>query len=846
MDALKPEDPARIGPFMPLARIGAGGMGRVYLARSRGGRPVAVKVIRAEYAEDERFRTRFRREVQAARTVDGMYTAPVLDAGPDDPAPWLATAYIPGPSLQRAVLEHGPLPERSARVLGAGIAEALGAIHGAGLVHRDLKPSNVICGPDGPRVIDFGISASEGGSSLTTTGIVVGSPRYSSPEQCRADPELGPASDIFALGGVMVYATTGVPPFGDGPDHVQLYLVVHEKPDLTGVPIPLRPIVAACLEKDPANRPSTDQLLDALLPPEVDASAVDWLPEAVNQDLRKYAAAPVALAAENPTHERALEEPVPTPAPEAAEDTGAGFGADEGTGAGIGGGTGTGLSMGTTASPHGSVTGTTAATAATENPGRRRMLAGIAGAVVVVATGGGAWYATRTDKKGAAQTVGASYPTTPSQPSTSSPAPSSPATTSSPSPTPSPTPSHALGQWGEDWSSPTDLGGAAGGAVISGDKLIGVYTAPTVNPNPAQDLIAINTLTGATGFTANSIPAVGNVGGAGIAADDKYVYSFGDGVVYAWNLADGSAAWHAKTGLQLSTSSNNMPQTGVLGLIDGILVVGSANFDPSFPPCLAGFDVAARSTVWTMRTTDLQAVASPPTGLALDQTSVTLAVPKAGNLFYVALSDANSLRVLRAFDVQKAKESWHVFFKAYTDNGAGTVNPTVSATAQHVYLTDMHSGSVHAYDTAAGKWMWTYPSVVDKAPPSSDRRFTGQVLEFGDSVFAMDANSMSALQVSSKAPGGTPLWKAPAKFTGFANVPALVGDRIWAEVHTPTNQNALAMAVLDVADGRLVHFYPMPDGPNGNSADLLVPDPSGSAVYILTASGKVLGYRRNQ
>ena len=307
MDALKPEDPSRIGPFIPLARIGVGGMGRVYLARSRGGRPVAVKVIRAEYAEDERFRIRFRREVQAARTVDGMYTAPVLDAGPDDAEPWLATAYIPGPSLQRAVHDHGPLPERSARVLGAGIAEALGAIHGAGLIHRDLKPSNVILGPDGPRVIDFGISASEGGSSLTTTGIVVGSPRYSSPEQCRADPNLTPASDVFALGGVLVFAATGVPPFGDGPDHVQLYLVVHEKPDLTGVPMALRPIVSACLEKDPANRPSTEELLDVLLPPDDiwAAGAVDWLPAGVQQDLREYTADPeggiaqagVALAA---------------------------------------------------------------------------------------------------------------------------------------------------------------------------------------------------------------------------------------------------------------------------------------------------------------------------------------------------------------------------------------------------------------------------------------------------------------------------------------------------------------------------------------------------------------------
>jgi serine/threonine protein kinase/outer membrane protein assembly factor BamB len=835
MDALKPEDPSRVGPFIPLARIGAGGMGRVYLARSRGGRPVAVKVIRAEYAEDERFRTRFRREVQAARTVDGMYTAPVLDAGPDDDEPWLATAYIPGPSLQRAVHDHGPLPERSARILGAGIAEALGAIHGAGLIHRDLKPSNVILGPDGPRVIDFGISASEGGSSLTTTGIVVGSPRYSSPEQCRADPGLGPASDVFALGGVLVYATTGVPPFGDGPDHVQLYLVVHETPDLTGVPMGLRPVLAACLEKDPANRPTTDQLLDTLLPPDESAAdaAVDWLPEAVNRDLRKYAAAPMAVPAEGTTHERAGQDPARTPAPQDPTPTGAGFNS--------GGVTGIGSAVGTTASS--SASGP--ASGGSPNPGRRRVLAGIAGAVVV-AGGGGAWYAaTRDTKKSATQSAGATFPPSTSSRNSTSPAPatSPDPTASSPSPTPTPTPSHPLGPWGEDWSSATDLGGAAGGAVISGTKLIGVYTATSVvNPHPPQDLVAIDTTSGGSAFHATTIPTVDSVGGPGIAADANYAYSYGDGTVYAWNLTDGSAAWKAKTGLQISTSTNNMPSTGILGLVGNILMVGSGNYDPSFPPCLAAFDVTVRSTVWSMKPSDMQVVASPPTGLMLAQTSIAVSVPKAGNLFYVALCDENSLRVLRALDMGTGKEAWHVYFTGYTENAAGTVTPTVTGTEQHVYLTDMHSGSVHAYDTA-GKWMWTYPNALDKTPPSSDRRFTGTVLESGDAVFAADANRVYALQVSSKARGGTTLWKNPTTFNGIANVPALVGDTIWVEVHTPTEKNPLAMTVLSTADGQVVHTYPMPAGPTASSADLTVPDPSGQAAYVLTASGQVLGYR---
>ncbi|ACU69528.1 serine/threonine protein kinase [Catenulispora acidiphila DSM 44928] len=837
MDALKPEDPSRVGPFTPLARIGAGGMGRVYLARSRGGRPVAVKVIRAEYAEDERFRTRFRREVQAARTVDGMYTAPVLDAGPDDAEPWLATAYIPGPSLQRAVHEHGPLPERTARVMGAGIAEALGAIHSAGLIHRDLKPSNVILGPDGPRVIDFGISASEGGSSLTTTGIVVGSPRYSSPEQCRADPALGPASDVFALGGVMVYATTGVPPFGDGPDHVQLYLVVHETPDLTGVPMGLRPIVSACLEKDPANRPTTDELLDTLLPPEEAGAtnAVDWLPDAVYRDLREYSAAPIVALAAGTTHERG-EDSARTPAPGEATPTGAGF-----DGGGV---TGIGSGVGTTAAP------SSAGSDGPSNPGRRRMLAGIAGAVVVAAGGGGAWYAATRDsgRKSATQSAGATFP-----PSTGSQNPSTPAAPSTtptpsttPSTTPTPTPSHVLGPWQEDWSSKTDLGGASGGAVISGSKLVGVYTATSVsNPIPPQDLIAIDTVSGGSAFPARSIPAVDNVGGAGIAADDTHAYSYGAGTVYAWNLSDGSAAWNAKSGLQTSTSTNNMPTTGILGMVGTLLMVGSGNYDPGFPPCLAAFDVTLKKAVWTLKPEDMQIVASPPTGLVLNQTSIAVSIPKLGNLFYVMLCDENSLRVLKAMDMATGKEVWHVFFEAYSDNGAGTVTPTVTGTEQHVYLTDMHSGSVHAY-SAAGKWMWTYPSAVGKTAPSSDRRFTGQVLESGDAVYAADANRVYALQVSTKAVGGTPVWKNPATFNGIANVPALVGDKIWVEVHTPTEKNPLAMIVVDTADGQVVHSYPMPEGPTASSAELTVPDPSGQAAYVLTASGQVLGYRRNQ
>ena len=200
MDPLQPGDPAQIGTYRILGRLGAGGMGQVFFGRSPGGRPVAVKLIRPEHAGSDQFRTRFAREVAAARSVGGFHTAPVVDADPSADPPWMVTAYIPGPSLQEAVVEYGPLPSEVIRSLGAGLAEGLAAIHRSGLVHRDLKPANVILAADGPRVIDFGIArALDGADGVTVTGAVVGTFAYMSPEQVRAEP-VGPAGDAFSLG----------------------------------------------------------------------------------------------------------------------------------------------------------------------------------------------------------------------------------------------------------------------------------------------------------------------------------------------------------------------------------------------------------------------------------------------------------------------------------------------------------------------------------------------------------------------------------------------------------------------------------------------------------------------
>src|SRR5438034_576062 len=208
MRELQPGDPQLIGPYRLRGRLGAGGMGRVYLGLSPGGRAVAVKVIRADLAQDSEFRARFRREVAVARTVSGLFTAPVIDADVEAPVPWLATAYVPGPSLADAVSQHGPLPAASVLALARGLAEALSAIHAAGVVHRDLKPANVLLAEDGPRLIDFGISRAIEASVLTHTGLVVGSPGFMSPEQAEGR-EVGPPSDVFSLGAVLAFAATG-------------------------------------------------------------------------------------------------------------------------------------------------------------------------------------------------------------------------------------------------------------------------------------------------------------------------------------------------------------------------------------------------------------------------------------------------------------------------------------------------------------------------------------------------------------------------------------------------------------------------------------------------------------
>ena len=279
--ALQADDPPRVGPYLLLGRLGSGGMGRVYLARSPGGRHVAVKVIRAQLAEDEAFRARFAREVSSARKVGGLFTAQVVDADLDSPVPWLVTAYVPGASLAEAVEQQGPLPVATLLALAAGLAEGLSAIHAAGVIHRDLKPSNVLLAPDGPRIIDFGISSAVDATSLTGTGLMIGSPGFMSPEQAEGMP-VGPPSDIFSLGGVLIFAVRGEGPFGSGDTAALLYRVVHGTPNLDQLPDKLRPLVSRCLSRGAAGRPTAAEFLAELTAAYPSAADLtDWLPPGI-------------------------------------------------------------------------------------------------------------------------------------------------------------------------------------------------------------------------------------------------------------------------------------------------------------------------------------------------------------------------------------------------------------------------------------------------------------------------------------------------------------------------------------------------------------------------------------
>lgn len=347
MDTLSPGDPREVGGYRLLRRLGSGGMGRVYLGRSRGGRIVAVKLVHAELAGDPDFLRRFRREVEAARRVGGEWTAPVLDADTESAAPWVATGYVPGPTLTDIVERHGPLPEESVLALASGLARALQAVHACDLVHRDLKPSNVLVTIDGPRVIDFGIVRAVDASVATRTGALIGSPPFMAPEQISGG-EVTAACDVFSLGAVLAYAATGRRPFGTGANglHALLFRVLQEPPDLEGLSGPVRALAESCLAKAPEQRPTPTEILKSLPP-----APARWLPAEVIAELGRHAAELLDL-------ETTDDPPVPETAPTAPHSASPS------------------PPPGTTAPPH----------SATRSPARRRGLLVATGAAAAIAT----------------------------------------------------------------------------------------------------------------------------------------------------------------------------------------------------------------------------------------------------------------------------------------------------------------------------------------------------------------------------------------------------------------------------------------------------------------------------
>ncbi|MFD3542357.1 bifunctional serine/threonine-protein kinase/ABC transporter substrate-binding protein [Streptomyces sp. NPDC058662] len=325
MRPLVAADPSAIGGNRLLGRLGSGGMGTVYLARSPAGVLVAVKVIRADHAADPAFRARFRREAQAAGRLTGRWVVPVVAADPEAHEPWLATPFVPGPTLAEAVGGYGPLPVATVRTLGARLAEALTQVHSAGLVHRDVKPGNVLLAPDGPRLIDFGIARAAGATTLTAADAIVGTPGYLAPELARADgPAAGPESDVFSLGCVLAYAATGRGPFGAGHAAAVVFRTVHDEPALDGLPDPLREAVSACLAKDPAARPTPAELGTLLRPAPAPAPVpaghvtpappedTDWLPAPLPRLIAELSTRALDLPAPEPTD---VDAPRPGPRP---------------------------------------------------------------------------------------------------------------------------------------------------------------------------------------------------------------------------------------------------------------------------------------------------------------------------------------------------------------------------------------------------------------------------------------------------------------------------------------------------------------------------------------------------
>ena len=682
MEALAVSDPRQVGGYRLQARLGAGGMGQVFLGYSPGGRAVAVKVIHRELAGDPEFRARFRREVAAASVVNGAYTAPVIAAGPDDDPPWLATVFVPGPSLAEAVHTAGPLPPASVWRLTGGLVEALQAVHACGLVHRDLKPANVLLALDGPRVIDFGISRALEKTAMTSTGMIVGTPSYMSPEQAEGG-RVGAPSDVFSLGCVIVFAATGTGPFGHGPQASLLYRVVHSAPVITEVPGGLRGLAARCLAKRPADRPALADLQAAIAagraPDDGDALASFW-PVAVTGLIRSHQ---VRLTTE-------LRETPAVPAPAAGSTTpatalAAGTTARaEGSTALAGGSTvlaaGSTVHAGSTsagvteAGTAGLTAGPATARAADSGPGlpadqvfgavpgvtrpgpasprptgpgltRRRMLLGLA-VVTGAGLGGAGWALSQDGAPGHPQA--GHHPGL--QPGTGHASPGRGATSS----TSPPASASAAGAGRELWSYAT--GGMvtglalAGGTVFAGSTDDKVYALRASNGRPRW-----------------AFPTRSAVQSQIAAADGQVYAGSNDGSVYALRASDGRRLWTFPAGGAVQSA---------------IVVAGSVVYVASNDETLYALRVSDGARLW-----------STSLGAGVNRIAVTTG----GTI--IASGDDNAVHALQASDGHRL---W--------DLPTGVGGASGLAVARGVVYAGSGDGKLYAMRAADGHQLWASPA----------------------------------------------------------------------------------------------------------------------------------------
>jgi outer membrane protein assembly factor BamB len=732
---LTADDPRMIGEFRLHARLGSGGMGRVYLGHSPGGRAVAVKVVHPHLARDAAFVGRFRREVAAAQAVNGSYTAPVIAAGPDDDPPWLATAYVFGPSLADAVtarsISGAPLPEDAVLKLAAGLAEALRVIHGCGLVHRDLKPGNVLLAPDGPRVIDFGIARALDGTVLTAAESVLGTPSFMSPEQAQGQPA-GPASDVFSLGGVVYFAATGQNPFGTGHPAVMLYRIVHTEPDLDRLPPRLRDLIAACMAKDPERRPTPAELSTALtdLVPPGDSPAVFW-PAPVARLIRDHQAGPGNAGWPTPGSPAAT---LPETGPETGPEIGPGTGPETGPGSGPGPGPETGPGPGT-------------------GLGRRRALAALAG----MATGGLAvavWELTRPGG-GHAPTAGQFT----SQHRTARP---------------------GAEVWRAETDSSVDYLAVADGVVYAGTGQDAVYALDattgkrvwwraTSTTDNSQLVVAdgavviadpvgggVLALSAATGQRLWGVTATGSGGVLGLAADGDRVFcgyaaeSGTTGGVTAFGAATGTLLWTAEFDQDLDTNGGGLAAAGgavyattsdgeiyAYGAATGTrlwrvhgrgvtfggaspLVSGGVVYacSTSHPPVLYAVLAATHRELWQQ-----------PLGAS---DSATWLAVSGGVLFVGDTSNGQNAGYLSARNAATGERLWKT-------QVTGGVFP-VAATAGHVVYSGSNNGVLDAWQAKTGRHLWSYSGSAN--PIASNIAVAGGVVYFGSNdhhVYAVAA-----------------------------------------------------------------------------------------------------------